>query len=155
MRRLTRRIRQYRETAKVVDRRDGNHGRPFARIYTLADMRRLARVDAGLGQMSGLAMRVVLQREFHVFGNAHFERLAGISASHIYNLSASRTYRIQGTVVAGTKASALPGGLPGSCASTPCTRATATAEEVPRPRPNASPPPDRRAGKFRWDAMDR
>ncbi len=50
------------------------------------------------------------------------ERLAGISASHIYNLRASRTYRTQRTVVARTKASAVavgvrrappPGGRPG------------------------------------------
>ena len=52
---LTRLIRQHRETAKVVDRRDGNQGRPFARVYTPADVRLLARVDEDLGQMSGLA----------------------------------------------------------------------------------------------------
>ena len=84
--RLTRLIRQHRERAKVVDRRDGNQGRPFARVYTPADARLLAQVDADLGQMSGLATRVVLHREHHVFGDARFERLAGISASHIYNL---------------------------------------------------------------------
>ncbi len=42
---LTRLIRQHRETAKVVDRRDGNQGRPFARVYTPADVRLLAQVD--------------------------------------------------------------------------------------------------------------
>ena len=119
---LTRLIRQHRDTARVVDRRDGNQGRPFARVYTPTDVRLLARVDADLGQMSGLATRVVLHREFHVFGDRRFERLAGISASHIYNLRGSRTYRTQRTVVAGTKASAVtvgerrapqPGGQPG------------------------------------------
>ncbi len=104
---LTRLVRQHRETTKVVDRRDGNQGRPFARVYTPADIRRLARVDADLGQMSGLATRVVLHREFHVFGDRRFERLAGISASHIYNLRGSRTYRTQRTVVQGTKSSAV------------------------------------------------
>ena len=104
---LTRLIRQHRETARVVDRRDGNQGRPFARVYTLADARLLARVDEDLGQMSGLATRVVLHREHHVFGDARFERLAGISASHIYNLRGSRTYRRQRAVVEGTKATAV------------------------------------------------
>ena len=119
---LTRLIRQHRETARVVDRRDGNQGRPFARVYTPADVRLLARVDADLGQMSGLATRVVLRREHQVFGDVRFERLAGISASHIYNLRGSRTYRTQRTVVEGTKATAVavrerrapqPDGLPG------------------------------------------
>ena len=119
---LTRLIRQHRKTARVVDRRDGNQGRPFARAYTPADVRLLARVDAGLGQMSGLATRVVLRREYQVFGDVRFERLAGISASHIYNLRGSRTYRTQRTVVEGTKATAVavgerrapqPDGLPG------------------------------------------
>ena len=119
---LTRLIRQHRKTGRVVDRRDGNLGRPFERIYTPADVRRLARVDADLGQMSGLATRVVLHREFHLFGDPHFERLAGISSSHIYNLRASRTYRTQRTVVVGTQAGTVavgerraprPDGLPG------------------------------------------
>ena len=90
---LTRLIRQYRETAKVVDRHDGNQGRPFARVYTPADVRRLARVDADLGQMSGLATRVVLQREFHLFGDARFERLAGISRSTGFDTGAAAPSR--------------------------------------------------------------
>ena len=119
---LTRLIRQHRETAKVVDRRDGNQGRSFARVYTPADVRLLARVDEDLGQMSGPATRVVLHREHHVFGDARFERLAGISASHIYNLRGSRTYRRQRSVVEGTRATTVavgerrapqPDGLPG------------------------------------------
>ena len=79
--------------------------------------------------MSGLATRAVSQREFHVFGNAHFERLAEISASHICNPRASRTCRTQRAVVAGTKASAVSVGVrrnPAACracgASTPNTR---------------------------------
>ena len=119
---LTRLIRQHRETAKVVDRRDGNQGRPFARVYTPADVRLLAQVDEDLGQMSGLATRVVLHREHHVFGDVRFERLAGISASHIHDLRGSRTYRARRTTVEGTKATTVsvgerrapqPDGLPG------------------------------------------
>ena len=83
---LTRLIPQHRETAKVVDRRNGNQGRPFARVCTPADIRLLARVDADLGQMSGLATRAVLQREHPVFGDRRFQRRAGLSASHLYNL---------------------------------------------------------------------
>ncbi|MCY3705998.1 MAG: integrase [Gammaproteobacteria bacterium] len=119
---LTRLIRQHRETAKVVDRRDGNQGRPFARVYTPADVRLLAQVDEDLGQMSGLATRDVLHREHHLFDDVRFERLAGISASHIYNLRGSRTYRARRTAVEGTKATTVsvgerrapqPDGMPG------------------------------------------
>ena len=60
-------------------------------------------------------------REYHVFGDACFEHLAGISATHIYNLRDSPTYRTQRTVVTGTKAvggggspaASQPDGLPG------------------------------------------
>ena len=61
--------------------------------------------------MSGLATRAVLHRECHLFGDTRFERLAGISASHIYNLRGSRTYRTQRTVVVGTKATATAVGV--------------------------------------------
>ena len=133
---LTRLIRQHRETARGVDRRDDNQGRPFARVYTPPDVRLLARGDADLGQMSGLATQVVLHREYHVFGDPCFERLAKVSASHIDNLRRSRTYRTRRTVVEGTKATAVTVGehrgrsctaCPASCASTPFTQATATA----------------------------
>ena len=72
--------------------------------------------------MSGLATRVVLHREYHVFGDGRFERLAGISASHIHDLRGSRTYRARRTVVEGTRATTVavgerrapqPDGLPG------------------------------------------
>ena len=50
---LTRLVRQHRDTARVVDRRDGNQGRPFARVYTPADVRLLAQVDATSGRCPG------------------------------------------------------------------------------------------------------
>ena len=57
------------------------------------DIRLLAQVDAQLGQMSGSATRAVLRRQWKVFGDARFERLAGLSNGHLYNLRKSRTYR--------------------------------------------------------------
>ena len=35
----------------------------------------------------------ILRRAFEVHGDPRFERLAGISRSHVYNLRGSRTYR--------------------------------------------------------------
>ena len=90
---LTRLIRQHRETGRIEDRRGVAPVRPFERRYTRMDIRLLAQVDAQLGQMSGSATRAVLRRQWKVFGDARFERLAGLSNGHLYNLRKSRTYR--------------------------------------------------------------
>ena len=91
-------VRQWRETGEVLDRRGGSRGRPFARRYTPVDIRLLADVDEAYGQMSGLATREVLRRQFEVFGDARFDRLAAISNGHVYNLRGSATYRAKRTV---------------------------------------------------------
>ena len=65
----------------------------FPRHYTAADIGVLAGVDAAHEQLSGPAIRRVLQREHEVFGKGEYERLAGISVSHIYNLRGSAVYR--------------------------------------------------------------
>ena len=90
---LTRLIAQHRRTGRVEDRRGGPPAKPFLRRYTRADVRLLAEVDEALGQMSGAATRKVLRRQYHEFGDARFERLAGLSNGHLYNLRKSRTYR--------------------------------------------------------------
>ena len=76
---LTRLIRQYRETGRVVDRRAKPPAKPFARRYTLADIRWLAQVGAALGTMSGPATRAVMRRQFEVFGGPRFKRLVRLS----------------------------------------------------------------------------
>ena len=43
--------------------------------------------------MSGPATRAVLRREWHTFGHSRFERLAGLSNGHLYNLRKTKTYR--------------------------------------------------------------
>jgi len=97
-------------------------GGPFARVYTPADVRLLAAVDEAFGGMSALATREVLRREFEVHGDPRFERLAGISRSHMYNLRASRAYRTRRTVWGRTRPSPVavavrrapePNGRPG------------------------------------------
>ena len=82
---VTRRIRQYRETGHVRDRRDAP-AQPFTRRYTGADARALADLDALHGQLSGPATRRLCQRAWHVFGDTRYTRLAGISNGHLYNL---------------------------------------------------------------------
>jgi hypothetical protein len=66
---------------------------PFARRYTAADVRLLAEVDILHGALSGSATRKLCERAFKVYGDARFERLAGISNGQLYNLRACKTYR--------------------------------------------------------------
>ena len=90
---LTRLIARHRRTGRVEDRRGGPPAKPFRRRYTRADIRLLAEVDEDLGQMSGAATRKVLRRQYHEFGDARFERLAGLSNGHLYNLRKTGIYR--------------------------------------------------------------
>ena len=101
---LTRLIGQHRETGRIEDRRGGAPACPFERRYTRADIRLLAAVDAAMGQMSGPATRALMRRQYEVFGDERFERLAGLSNGHLYNLRRSVTYRRRRTVVAKTQA---------------------------------------------------
>ena len=105
---LTRLIGQHRETGRIEDRRGGAPACPFERRYTRADIRQLAAVDAALGQMSGPATRALMRRQYAVFGDTRFERLAGLSNGHLYNLRRSATYRRRRTVVAKTQATHSP-----------------------------------------------
>ena len=82
----------------------------------------LAEVDEDLGQMSGAATRAVLRRQYQEFGDARFERLAGLSNGHLYNLRKSRTYRNRRRVWRRTRPTAVrigvrrrptPSGRPG------------------------------------------
>ena len=109
-------VRQWCQSGRILDRRDGTRGQPFARHYTGADVRLLAEVDRAYGQMSGLATREILRRQFEVFGDPRYQRLAGLSHGHLYNLRKSATYRARRTVW--SKAS------PATCASIPCIRVT-------------------------------
>jgi hypothetical protein len=88
---VTRLIQRWVE-ARRIERKPAR--RPtFKRRYTEADIALLAEVDAAHEDLSGPAVRHLLQRELEVFGNEKFRRLAGISVSHIYNLRKSSGYR--------------------------------------------------------------
>src|ERR1700704_3115471 len=65
----------------------------FPRRYTAGDIASLAEVDAAHEDLSGPAVRHLCQRGWTVYEDVHFERLAGISVSHIYNLRHSAAYR--------------------------------------------------------------
>lgn len=65
----------------------------FPQRYTVRDVELLVGVDEAHETLSGPATRKILQREFEHYGNRRYERLAQISAAHIYNLRKSRRYR--------------------------------------------------------------
>jgi hypothetical protein len=95
---VTRLVAQWRASGRITDRR-GPPAAPFARRYTRADIALLAEVDALHGTLSGPATRKLCERAYRVFADARFERLAGISNGHLYNLRHGATYqRHRGTV---------------------------------------------------------
>ncbi|HBT32816.1 MAG TPA: integrase [Pusillimonas sp.] len=65
----------------------------FYRRYTEADVRVLAQTDALHDTPSGLAVKHLFQRAWQVYGDARYERLAGISVAHLYNLRATPRYQ--------------------------------------------------------------
>ena len=101
---LTRLMAQHRSTGRIRDRRSAGPSRAFTRRYTAADIRLLAEVDTALGGRCGPATRAVLRRQYEVFADERFARLAGLSNGHLYNLRASRTYRSRRNVFTKTRA---------------------------------------------------
>ena len=77
--------------AQLRDRR--RPGRPFASKYTRADIAALAELDGERGRLSGPATRKLCQRAWEVYGDVRYERLAGISNGHVYNLRKTVAYR--------------------------------------------------------------
>ena len=115
--RLTHRWMEHRKIERRPARRPD-----FPRRYTAMDIAQLAEVDAAHEDLSGPAVKHLFKREFQEFGNKKFERLAGISPSHIYNLRKSTDYtkirvRVQHTqarqVSIGERRQPEPKGKPG------------------------------------------
>jgi len=88
---LTRLIRRY--YAQGVLRWTIQPTRGFASRYTAADVALLAEVDALHDTPSGPAVKKLCERAFLTFGDPRFERLAGISVAHLYNLRHRPAYR--------------------------------------------------------------
>ena len=90
---VARLIRMYRASGRVEAKT--YRRRQFARKYTTADVALLAAVDRAHERLSGPATRHILKREFEQYGKREYERLAGISTGHLYNLRNSVGYRKQ------------------------------------------------------------
>lgn len=70
-----------------------NDGAVAGAAHTPEDVRLLAEVDALHGNLSGPATHKLCERAWEVFGDARYERLAGISNGHPYNLRGPQTYQ--------------------------------------------------------------
>lgn len=68
-------------------------GNGFTRKYTDADQRLLAKLDELHGTLSGPATKKLCERAWQLFGLADYQRLAGISVAHLYNLRRARIYQ--------------------------------------------------------------
>jgi len=88
---VTRLIKSYRKTGKIVRKVSGRQVFPV--IYTREDIVCLIEVDNAHDRLSGCAVATLFRRAYVLFGDARYERLAGISVSHIYNLRSSLTYK--------------------------------------------------------------
>jgi transposase InsO family protein len=98
---MTRLIRSYLDTGRVEAKAYRRH--KFGSTYTAADVALLAEVDRAHQRLSGPATCCILQREWKQFGQTAYERLAGISVAHLYNLRHSAGYRKQAAVFEPTR----------------------------------------------------
>jgi transposase InsO family protein len=89
---VTRLVRQYRKDGKLSKRLCAPK-QGFTYRYTAADVALLAETDVLHSTLSGPATKKVMERAYQVFGDQRYERLAGISVSHLYNLRGSKPYQ--------------------------------------------------------------
>jgi transposase InsO family protein len=87
---IKRLVKQYCKTGRLQRRQRTTHG--FPRKYTDEDSRLLAHTDELHGTLSGPTTKKLCERAWEVFGQQTYQRLAGISVAHLYNLRHSKSY---------------------------------------------------------------
>jgi len=88
---VTRLITSYADSGRV--KAAAYQRRKFATRYTKSDVDLLAYVDKSHGNLSGPATKRILEREYKEYGQAAYQRLAGISVAQIYRFRNSAAYR--------------------------------------------------------------
>ena len=88
---ITRLIRQYRQDGEIPVRQGTR--RRFPIKYTDRDVELLLEVDRAHQWLSGPATRRIVEREWQVFSQRQYARMAEISVAHLYNLRHSVGYR--------------------------------------------------------------
>ncbi len=84
---------------------------PFARKYTPTDVGLLVEMDRANEDVCGPAIAHLLHRTYNVYGDPHYERLAGLSVSHLYKLRKSTGYQSQRTSFTKTRPVCNPIGV--------------------------------------------
>ena len=103
---LKRLVRKKKRIGKIVVNSRTRHR--FPRIYAPEDIARLTETDNAHNRLSGPATKKILMREWEVFGNEEYRRIAEISSSHIYNLRATRQYQSHALTVTKTTSINIP-----------------------------------------------
>ena len=103
---MTRLITSYAETGHV--KAAAYQRSKFASVYTKADVELLAYVDKSHGNLSGPATKRILEREHSKYGQAAYERVAGISVAQIYRFRSSEFYRKRNTSYQPTRPTLIP-----------------------------------------------
>src|SRR6202167_2161944 len=103
---VTRLIAGHRKTGHV--KVAGYQRAKFATRYTAGDVGLLAYVDKAHGNLSGPATKRILEREYTDYGQAVYQRLAGISVAQIYRFRNSAAYRKRNTSYQPTRPTVIP-----------------------------------------------
>jgi hypothetical protein len=90
---ITRLIKQYCLTGKIERQQRIYQG--FERLYTAEDIGLLASLDERHNTLSGPATKKLFERAYTIFKQTQYQRLAGISVAHLYNLRKSKPYQRQ------------------------------------------------------------
>ena len=75
-------------------KRYGAPSLPFARKYTPADVALRVEMDKALEDVCGPAMACLLQRAYHDYDDARYERLAQLSVLHLHKARKSNGYQV-------------------------------------------------------------
>jgi transposase InsO family protein len=67
---------------------------PFTRKYTPIDIALLVEMDKANEDVCGPAIAHLFKRAYQDYGDTRYERLAGLSVSHLYNLRKSAGYQV-------------------------------------------------------------
>jgi transposase InsO family protein len=103
---ITRLVKQYRDTGKIERQQRAYQG--FERLYTAEDIRLLASLDERHNTPSGPAAKKLCERAYYIFNQTQYQRLAGISVAHLYNLRKATPYLRQRYTFEKTRPKAAP-----------------------------------------------
>lgn len=103
---VARLIRCYQQGGQVKPRKYQRHR--FSNRYTRTDIELLAQLDDYHENLSGPATQRILQREWHDFHQAQYERLARLSVAQLYRLRKTKTYRRKRVAYQPTRPTQVP-----------------------------------------------